>query len=68
MVGTVSKWTDLAMAVNNLEQHYTVQDVAAAWKTDERTIRSMIAAGKLRAVKVGRQYRIPASAVEGKHE
>lgn len=54
--------------MNTLEQHYTVQDVASAWKTDERTIRSMIAAGKLRAVKVGRQYRIPASAVEGKYE
>ena len=38
---------------------YTVEEVAAALKVDERTVRSMITKGTLRAIRVGRQYRIP---------
>lgn len=46
-----------------IEQHYTVPDVAAALKVDERTVRAWIEAGKLKAVRVGRHYRIPESAI-----
>ena len=46
------------------EQHYTVPDVAKALKVDERTIRSWIESGKIRAVRIGRHYRISQSALD----
>lgn len=46
-----------------LEQHYTVPEVAAKLKVDVRTIRSWIESGKIKAVRIGRQYRIPESAI-----
>lgn len=51
-----------------LEQHYTVPEVAAALKVDERTIRVWIENKKIKAVKVGRFYRIPQSAIEAMNQ
>jgi excisionase family DNA binding protein len=47
-----------------LEQYYTVPEVASALKVDERTIRAWIESGKIKAIRVGRHYRIPANAIE----
>ena len=47
-----------------LEQYYTVPEVASALKVDERTVRAWIESGKIQGIKIGRQYRIPASAIE----
>ena len=37
---------------------YTVEEVATLLRTTIRTVRSMISAGKIKAVKVGKEYRI----------
>lgn len=37
---------------------YTVKEVAAILRVNERTVLNLIAAGDLRATQVGRQYRI----------
>ena len=47
-----------------LEQYYTVAEVAAALKVQDRTIRAWIGNGKIKAVLFGRHYRISASAIE----
>ena len=47
-----------------LEQYYTVAEVAAALKVKDRTIREWIGNGKIKAVLFGRHYRISASAIE----
>jgi excisionase family DNA binding protein len=45
------------------EKLFTVQQVAENWRVSQRTIRRMIADGRLPIVRVGRAVRIPAKAV-----
>jgi excisionase family DNA binding protein len=45
--------------------YHSVQEFADLLKVDPRTLRRLIRAGKLEAVKVGKEWRIPGSAVEG---
>jgi excisionase family DNA binding protein len=45
------------------ERHLSLTEVAGSLGVSERTVRRWIKAGKLRAYKPGRDYRIPASAV-----
>jgi excisionase family DNA binding protein len=40
----------------------TVQQVAGDWQVSQRTIRRMIADGRLRVIRIGRAVRIPANA------
>lgn len=43
---------------------WTVRQLAEAWQVSERTIRRMIADGRLPVVRLGRAVRIPGKAVE----
>lgn len=45
------------------EKFYSVQEAANLLKVHYQTVRNWIIAGKLRAVKVGRSSRIPASEI-----
>lgn len=45
----------------NIEDYYTVQQMAAAMNCCDLTIRRQIRAGNLKAVKVGKAWRIPKS-------
>lgn len=45
-----------------LEKHYTVKQAAKILQVAERTVWNWIESGKLRAVKIGKVVRIPASA------
>jgi excisionase family DNA binding protein len=47
-----------------LEQHYLVNQVAEKLQIDRDRVCRLIASQQLRAVKVGREYRIPESALE----
>ncbi len=49
------------MGLSNL---LTVKEVAAYLKTTRQQVRKMIQSGKLYAVQVGREYRIPEEALE----
>lgn len=46
------------------EHVYTVEEIAELLRTSPRTVRTWIAAGKLRAFKAGQQYRIRQSALD----
>jgi excisionase family DNA binding protein len=48
----------------SLEQYYTISDAVQILKVDKRTIRAWIESGKIKAIRVGRHYRIPANAIE----
>jgi excisionase family DNA binding protein len=48
-----------------IEPVYTVKECADKLKVTERTILELIRKQKLRAVKVGREYRITESAING---
>ena len=43
---------------------YTTEEVAARFRVNVRTVRRMIRAGKLKAVRVGKEYRIEESEIE----
>lgn len=43
---------------------YTVKEVAAILRVNERTVLNLIAAGDLKATQVGRQYRISQEALD----
>lgn len=45
------------------EQCYTVRNVANMWDVSVRTVQRMVIRGDLRALKLGRAVRIPASAL-----
>lgn len=49
---------------NRLERHYTPCEVAELLAVTPRTIRTWIELGELNAVKLRRQWRIPASEIE----
>jgi len=49
--------------MKKLDRMYTVLECAERLRVDPRTIRLLIRRKKLRAVKVGREYRIPESAL-----
>ena len=42
----------------------TVKEVAAYLQTSKQQVRTMIQSGELTAVRVGREYRVPAAALE----
>ena len=44
------------------EEVLTVRQVAENWQVSERTVRRMVADGRLRVVRVGRAVRIPPEA------
>lgn len=46
------------------EPLFTPEEVAAVFKVSDDTIRQMIRKGELRAIKFGRQYRVPKSVVD----
>ena len=46
-----------------LETLYSVTEAAAYFKTSKRLVRIMIKSGELEAMKVGREWRIPESAI-----
>jgi len=43
---------------------YTVQEFAEILKSTPKTIRGLIRSGEIRAVKLGKEYRIPVSEVD----
>jgi len=45
------------------ERFYTVEELAVYLKVAEQTLRAWIRAGKVRAVRLGRSYRIPIAEV-----
>jgi len=47
-----------------LDEYYTVLEVAAALRVDERTVRSWIDTKKIEGVKIGRHYRISKDALD----
>ncbi len=47
-----------------LERHYTPHEVAEMLAVTPRTVRTWIELGELNAVKLRRQWRIPASEIE----
>ena len=46
------------------EEFYSINDVAALMKLHHTTVRKMIKTGELKAVKIGRIYRIKKSVLE----
>lgn len=46
-----------------IERHYTPQEVAETLAVTPRTVRTWIDQGELKAVKLHRQWRIPASEI-----
>lgn len=47
----------------NIEPHYTAQEVAETLAVRPRTVRTWIEQGEIKAVKLHRQWRIPASEI-----
>ncbi len=47
-----------------LEKHYTVSQVADSLNVTARTVRELIREGRLKAVKLKKEYRIPESSLE----
>lgn len=47
----------------SIEPHYTAQEVAETLAVKPRTVRAWIEQGEIRAVKLHRQWRIPASEI-----
>jgi len=47
-----------------MEQLFTVAEVAARFRVSKMTVYRLCNSGALRSVKIGRSFRIPASAVE----
>jgi excisionase family DNA binding protein len=43
---------------------FTVEQLAARWQVSPRTIRRMVERGKLRAMRIGPQLRVPVDVVE----
>ncbi len=43
---------------------YTVKEIAAILRVNERTVLNLIAAGDLKATQVGRQYRVSQEALD----
>ena len=43
----------------------TVAEVAEYLKCDARTVRSMVYSGRLRALRLGRELRVPQDAIDG---
>jgi len=43
------------------EKYYTVKEVAELLKVTERTVRNWIRKGQIKAIKIGRVWRIPAN-------
>lgn len=48
------------------ETFYTVQEAADLLKVHYQTVRNWIRNGEIRAVKIGRSYRIPKSQIESR--
>ena len=48
------------------ETFYTIQEAADLLKVHHNTVRSWIKSGQIRAVKIGRSYRIPKSQTESR--
>jgi excisionase family DNA binding protein len=46
------------------ETYYSVRDIAESLKVEERVVRGLLKRGQLRGVKVGKEWRIPASALK----
>lgn len=46
-----------------MEKYFTCAEVAELWRVELRTVQNWCAAGKLRAFKAGKDYRIPESAL-----
>lgn len=46
------------------EHFYTVAEVAAAWRISKMTVYRLVNSGELTAVRIGRSFRVPMSAVE----
>jgi excisionase family DNA binding protein len=49
---------------SGLRPFVTVEQLADRWQVSERTVRRMIEGGKLRALRVGPQLRIPLDVLE----
>lgn len=47
-----------------MEEVYTVEEVSALLKTTIRTVREMIKTGKIKAVKIGKEYRISKNEID----
>jgi excisionase family DNA binding protein len=46
------------------QTHYSVEQLAAKWSVDERTVRRAIWRGELKGVRFGRAIRVPLAEVE----
>lgn len=50
--------------VINVPEYYTTKEVADKFRVSMQAIRNMIDSGRLKAVKIGRAYRIPESEIQ----
>jgi len=50
--------------MNRKEEFYTVKEFAEIMKLSPKTIRSMCFDGKIRGIKLGREYRIPVEEID----
>ena len=48
----------------NMPKYYTVKEVAEIMKVSEKTVRNWIKWGRIKAIKIGRQWRIPAEEID----
>lgn len=48
----------------NVPEYYTTKEVADKFRVSMQAIRNMIDSGRLKAVKIGRAYRIPESEIQ----
>jgi excisionase family DNA binding protein len=46
-----------------MDQHYPVKDVASRLACSEETVRRLIRGGQLKAVRLGRDYRVSENAI-----
>ena len=45
-------------------QYFTVEELAALLKVSSSTVYALVRSGRVRSIRIGAQYRIPASALE----
>lgn len=55
---------EIAEGINLNEEFYTIDELAKILKVEHRTIRRAIKRGDIKAMKVGRQYRIKKSDIQ----
>ena len=63
MMGKAVGYVDGGVGVDGFPPVYTVEQVARGLQISEKTVREMLAGGKIAGKKVGREWRIPRKAI-----